>query len=124
MTRESAWVCVLLTIVLTVYGQFIVKWQMLQAGVVPAGTPDRIGYIAGLLLNPWILSAFAAAFLAALSWMLAMTKLPLSQAYPLTALVFICVVLGGAWAFAEPLNAWRIAGVALIVLGLVVGSRG
>lgn len=124
MTRESAWVCVLLTIVLTVYGQFIVKWQMLQAGVVPAGTQDRIGYIAKLLLNPWILSAFAAAFLAALSWMLAMTRLPLSQAYPLTALVFICVVLGGAWAFAEPLNAWRITGVALIVLGLVVGSRG
>ena len=124
MTRESAWACVLITIALTVYGQFIVKWQMLQAGIVPAGTSDRIGYVARLLLNPWILSAFTAAFLAALSWMLAMTKLPLSQAYPLTALVFICVVLGGAWAFAEPLNAWRIAGVLLIVSGLIVGSRG
>jgi multidrug transporter EmrE-like cation transporter len=124
VTRESAWACVLITIALTVYGQFIVKWQMLQAGIVPAGTSDRIGYVARLLLNPWILSAFTAAFLAALSWMLAMTKLPLSQAYPLTALVFICVVLGGAWAFAEPLNAWRIAGVLLIVSGLIVGSRG
>jgi len=124
VTKESAWVCVLITIALTVYGQFVVKWQMLQAGVVPTGAPDRIGYIARLLLNPWILSAFAAAFLAALAWMLAMTRLPLSQAYPLTALAFICVVLGGAWVFAEPLNAWRIAGVVLIVVGLVVGSRG
>jgi multidrug transporter EmrE-like cation transporter len=124
MTREAAWTCVLLTIVLTVYGQFIVKWQVLRAGSVPAGTSQRIDFIVRLLLNPWILSALAAAFFAALSWMLAMTKLPLSQAYPLTALVFICVVLGGAWAFAEPLNAWRIAGVLLIVSGLVVGSRG
>jgi multidrug transporter EmrE-like cation transporter len=124
MTREAAWTCVLLTIVLTVYGQFIVKWQVLRAGSVPAGTSQLIDFIVRLLLNPWILSALAAAFFAALSWMLAMTKLPLSQAYPLTALVFICVVLGGAWAFAEPLNAWRIAGVLLIVSGLVVGSRG
>lgn len=124
MTREAAWACVLVTIALTVYGQFVVKWQMLQAGVFPTGGSDRIGFVVRLLLNPWILSAFAAAFLAALAWMLAMTRLPLSQAYPLTALVFVCVVIGGGLVFAEPLNAWRVAGVALIVLGLVVGSRG
>jgi drug/metabolite transporter (DMT)-like permease len=89
-----------------------------------AGAAGWFGACWNVAAHPWILSALAAAFFAALSWMLAMTKLPLSQAYPLTALVFICVVLGGAWAFAEPLNAWRIAGVLLIVSGLVVGSRG
>ncbi len=124
MTRNGAWFCVALTIALTVYGQFVVKWQMLKAEAVPDALLARIGYVIGLLLNPWLLSALAAALVAAFAWMLAMTRLPLSQAYPLTALVFACVVIGGAWAFAEPLNAWRISGVALIMLGLVVGGRG
>jgi len=123
MTRAHAWFCVALTIALTVYGQFIVKWQVLKAGPLPAGSGQRAHYIWQLLLNPWVISAFAAAFLASVTWMLAMTRLPLSEAYPLTALVFICVVFGGAYAFAEPLSTARIAGVLLIVIGLVIGSR-
>ncbi len=124
MTRSGAWFLVMLTITLTVYGQFVVKWQMLKRSPVPDSGIAQVAYVISALLNPWILSALAAAFLAALAWMLAMTKLPLSQAYPATALVFVFVVIGGAWAFSEPLNHWRIAGVLLIVLGLIVGSRG
>lgn len=123
MTRGGAWLCVAVTVALTVYGQFVVKWQMLKADAVPSGFPANLHYTLKLLLNPWLLSAFAAAFVAALAWMLAMTRLPLSQAYPWTALVFVCVVFGGAWLFTEPLNGWRTASALLIVLGLLVGSR-
>lgn len=122
MSRGYAWLCVILTIALTVYGQFIIKWQVLEAGELPAGTAQRVQYVWRLLLNPWVISAFAAALLASVTWILAMTRLPLSQAYPLTALVFACVVFGGALVFAEPLTAGRIVGVVLIMLGLVVGS--
>lgn len=123
MTRSYAWFCVALTIVLTLYGQFIVKWQVLRAGPLPLGSGERAHYIWKLLLDPWVISAFAAAFLASVTWMLAMTRLPLSEAYPMTALVFVGVVLGGALMFSEPLNLPRIAGVLLILLGLVVGTR-
>ena len=83
----------------------------------------RAGHLLRLLLSPWVLAAFAAAFLASLSWMMAMTRLPLSEAYPLTALSFVVVVLGGAWLFAEPITPARIAGTGLIVAGLLLGSR-
>ena len=52
-----------------------------------------------------------------------MTKLPLSEAYPLTSITFLCVVFGGAWLFAEPLSPQRVVGALLVVAGLVVGSR-
>ncbi len=124
MPNGIAYLMVFATISLTVAGQFIVKWQVLRAGPVPLGFDQQARYIVGLLVNPWVLSAFAAAFLASITWMLAMSKLQLSHAYPMTALTFVLVVLGSAFFFQEPLSLLKLAGLTLIVAGIVVGSQG
>jgi multidrug transporter EmrE-like cation transporter len=118
-----SWVYVALTIALTVYGQLIVKWQVNRAGDLPAGTWDKVEFLLRLAVNPWVISVFVAAAIAALSWMAAMTRLELSRAYPFVGLSFVLVLILSAAFFDEPLTAWKIAGVLLIVLGLVVGSR-
>lgn len=110
------------TILFTVYGQIAIKWQVLQAGALPDGLVGKVVFVLKLLLNPWIISAFVAAFLAAVCWIGAMTKLELSQAYPFMALNFILVTLLAGWLFAEPVTWPKIAGLALIVVGLIVGS--
>ncbi len=124
MRNWIAYCMVFATVLLTVCGQFIVKWQVLRAGALPAANEAKLGFLLRLLLNPWILSAFAAAFLASLTWMLAMTKLPLSHAYPITAFTFVLVVIGSAAAFHEPVTPLKLAGLALIVAGIYVGSQG
>jgi multidrug transporter EmrE-like cation transporter len=112
------------TILLTVYGQLIIKWQVADAGTFPENPADKLWFLARLLMNPWIVSALAAALLAALSWMAAMTKLDLSHAYPFMSLSFVLVVLASAWVLNEPLTGPKIAGIALICLGIAVGSQG
>ena len=123
MTRGVAWLCVLLTIALTVYGQFVLKWQVNLAGELPAGTGPRVHYVWRLLLNPWVISAFAAAFAASLCWMAAIGRLPLSKAYPFTALSFPLVAIISTWLFRETLDWHKIAGTALIIAGVIVVSR-
>jgi len=76
-------VYVFLTILLTVYGQLIIKWQVMNAGQFPTNNFDKAIFLFHLLLNPWVISALIAVFLAPLSWIVAMTKLELSYAYPL-----------------------------------------
>ena len=115
---------VLVTVLLTVYGQIAIKWQVLEAGAFPADPAEKIQFLGRLLLNPWVLSAFAAALLASVSWMAAMTRLELSHAYPFMSLAFVLVMLCSGWFFSEPITPMKIAGVALVVLGLVVGSQG
>lgn len=117
-----AYLFVLLTILLTVYGQFVIKWQALRAGTMPGDWAGRASFVVAMLCNPWVLSALAAAFAASLCWMLAMTRLRLSEAYPFTALAFVLVVLGGAWLFSEPLTPLRIASVVLIALGVTLAG--
>lgn len=117
-----SYIFVALTILLTVYGQIVIKWQVTLAGALPESLPDKLAFLMRLLLNPWILSALLAAFGAALCWMGAMSKLPLSQAYPYMALNFILVTVLAGWLFAEPITWPKLAGLGLIVLGLIVGS--
>ncbi|KAB2933637.1 MAG: hypothetical protein F9K24_07285 [Leptonema illini] len=115
---------VFLTIALTVYGQLVVKWRMSTKGLLPDQFPEKILFLVGMLLDPWILSVFAAAAIAAFSWMAAMTKLPIGQAYPFVSITFPAVVLLGAFFFNEPISIIRILALLLIVLGVALNSQG
>lgn len=114
------YVFVALTVLLTVYGQLVLKWQVTQAGHAPVGLAGKISFLAQLMLNPWVLSGLAAAFAASLCWMLALSKLPLSSAYPLTASSFLLVLAFGALFLDEPLSGPKVIGTALVVFGVVV----
>ena len=75
-----------------------------------------------LLLNGWIISALFAAFLASLTWMAAMTKLPLSYAYPFMSLSFVLVTILSVLFFNEVMTIPKVLGLSLIIIGLIVSS--
>jgi len=118
-----SYVYVAATVLLTVYGQLVVKWQVGNAARL--GDPsERAAFLLSLLANPWVLSALAAAFAAALCWMLAMVKLDLSHAYPFVSLSFVLVLFLSALVFGEPLTWAKVGGIVLIVAGVALGSQG
>jgi len=119
-----SYVYVACTILLTVYGQIVIKWQVMGAGPLPEAGGDKLLFIGRLLLNPWIVSALAAALVASFTWMAAMTKLDLSHAYPFTSLAFVLVTIASAFVFHEPLTWPKLAGLALICAGIAIGSQG
>lgn len=112
------------TVLLTVYGQIVIKWQVGQAGPMPASLDGRIGYLTHLLLNPWVISSLTAAFLAFLCWVGAMTKFQLSYAYPFTSASFALVLILSALLFQESITVAKILGLAFIIIGIVIASRG
>lgn len=114
---------ILITILLGLYGQVVLKWQVGQTNAVPSDIAGKLGFALGMLTNPWVLSSLAAAFIGMLTWMLALTKLDLSYAYPFTSLSFVLVFIASVVFFHEPVSATKIVGLALIVAGLLVGSR-
>ena len=111
---------VALTVLLTVYGQLVLKWQVSAAGQFPADLRDQAFFVGHLLLNPWVLSGLAAAFLASSSWILCLTKLQLSQAYPFTAVSYVLVLISSATLFGEPMSAGKVVGTLLVVSGILV----
>jgi drug/metabolite transporter (DMT)-like permease len=111
------------TIALTVYGQMIVKWQVDEAGEFPATVSGKLEFLLRLLANPWIISVFAGAAIAAVAWMAALTRFELSRVYPFVALSFVLVLFLSALLFDEAVTWPKVVGVLLIVAGLTVGSQ-
>ena len=115
---------ILLTILLTVYGQLIVKWRVIEAGAMPSGWWEKAEYFFRLITNPWVLTVYVAVFVAGISWMAAMTKLELNYAYPFMSATFVLVMICSSIFFHESINAAKIIGMVLIIAGLVIGSQG
>ena len=112
------------TIIFTVYGQLVLKWQVERARPLPEPLGDKVLFLLKLLLNPWVISSVLGAFLAMLCWMAAMTQLPLSYAYPFMSLSFVLVLVLSSLMLGEPLNTYKVLGVALIMVGVLVVSLG
>jgi multidrug transporter EmrE-like cation transporter len=124
ISRLSDYVYILATIGFTVYGQLILKWRIRNFGPLPEDGFAKLKFLVLLLFDPAILSGFAAAFLASLAWMAAMTRFELSHAYPFMSLNFVVVLLLSGWLLSEPLSVPKAFGVAMIVIGTVVAARG
>lgn len=113
---------VALTILFTVYGQLVLKWQ---ANLMPPPAHGQLAtYVVSMLLRPWVLSGLAAAFLASACWIAAVSRFQLSKIYPFMALNFVLVAVLAAPIFGEPLSGPKLVGLVLVVAGLVVLSHG
>jgi multidrug transporter EmrE-like cation transporter len=117
-----AWLGVAFAVAAGVYGQIILKWQLMRRGHLPGSAHGKFTYLLGLLLDPWVLSVMLATFVAALAWMAALSRLELSRAYPFLSLSFVAVLVLSAVIFGETLTTAKLAGIALVVTGLVVGA--
>jgi multidrug transporter EmrE-like cation transporter len=112
------------TILFTVYGQLVIKWQVARAGAFPVEVTEKIWVLFRLVLNPWVISSLAGAFLAFLCWVAAMTRFELGYAYPFTSLAFVLVLVLSAVLFHEAITVPKALGVAFILIGIIVGSQG
>ena len=112
-------------IAFTVYGQIILKWRMNGVGALPDGLWDKVWTLLRLVLTDvFILSGLASAFVASLFWMAAMTRFQISYAYPFMSLAFVFVLILSVIFFNETVNMPKLAGTALILVGIFVLSRG
>ena len=95
-----------------------------QAGFLPADFSQKVIFLTRLLLDPWVISGMMAAFLAGIFWLAALTKLELSYAYPFMSVAFVLVLIFSALLFHETVTAPKVLGMLLIIVGIIVTSRG
>jgi multidrug transporter EmrE-like cation transporter len=120
----QSFMLILVSIVASVFGQFVLKTgakQLGTLGVEQAAQGLQIAWTAAT--NPWILGGLACYALGAVSWIMVLTRVPLSWAYPILAMNQILILLV-AWLFlGEQVSMMRWSGALLIVAGVVLVSR-
>lgn len=118
------WLMVAATILLTSYGQLVIKWQANSYQAASEGWLGKLPAVVQLLLQPWVISAFVAAFAASLCWMLAVSRLELSRAYPFMALNFLIVCVAAVPLFGEVFTLSKAFGLTTVIVGLIIISQG
>ncbi len=110
---------IILSIMLGSFGQLALKYGTKLAAVkaITAGT------LPSYLLNPPIWAGLFLYALSAILWIYGLSKTELSYAYPMVALgyVFVCVL--SVLLFKETMPHLRIAGLGVIILGVIMIAR-
>lgn len=117
------YIYIVLTILLTAYGQLVLKWRMNTFGQLPEDMYSKFIFLLKAIFDPYIFSSFFAAFIASLTWMAALSKFELSFAYPFMSLAFVVVLIASYYLLHEPINHYKIIGMILIIAGLAIASR-
>jgi drug/metabolite transporter (DMT)-like permease len=76
-----------------------------------------------LLAVPWLWYALAAYGLSVIVWLVGLSRVPVSQAYPLLSLGYVINIGLAWWLLGEVPNVQRVAGIGVIVLGVVLVAR-
>jgi len=109
---------IIFSVLLNILAQYLIKYSTSINGPITGNFLDVTKGLYNLIITPTCFLGLISAFMAAMFYILALGKLPLSIAYPFTSLGFILVVSIGIIFFNEPLTIAKISGITLIVIGI------
>lgn len=114
---------IILSVSLAALGQLLLKLGMIKVGRVSslASAPSMI---LKALLNPIVLSGLAIFAVSALSWLVVLSRVRLSIAYPMVSLGYVAVVFFSWFIFEESVKPITIVGCLTIAVGVFLISRG
>ncbi len=114
---------ILLAVLLSAGGQLLLKAGTNAVGTFPFDPASLASAGLRLAAEPRVIAGVVAYFLSMLAWLLALSRVPVSVAYPMLSLGYVLTVLAAWWWFGEAVTAQRLAGVGLIVLGVLLVAR-
>lgn len=115
---------IILTIIFGVSSQLIIKWRMSTKFMnIPTELGPKLVFLFYAIFDPFIFLSLFLTLLGGISWMIALTKFPLSYAYPFIGLTFLIILISSNLLFNEPFNIYKILGVLFIIIGIFLSSQ-
>ena len=112
---------VLAAILLASIGQMTMKTAMTGN---PLAVSSPLESLRAILSRPLVYVGLSFYGLSSFLWLISLSRLPLSYMYPFTALLLVIITIASAVLFNESLNAWKIAGVMTVCVGLLLIAQG
>ena len=113
----------LIAIFSAVTSQLLTKFQMQRAGVMPEDLKSQLLFLISNLFTFPVILAIILTFVSGLSWLGALSKFSLTEAYPFMLLTFPVVAVSSHYFFGDPLSSYYLVGGIFIMVGLVLISR-
>jgi drug/metabolite transporter (DMT)-like permease len=110
-------------VLLNAVAQLCLKLGMKRIGHFEFSFPELAGLMPKLALAPYIWAGLACYAVSVVVWCVALSRVEVSFAYPMLSVGYIVALIFGWWLLDENVTPVRIAGVVVIILGVVLISR-
>jgi len=118
-----AFALILTGVILNAAGQLLLKAGTNAVGHFEFHLDNVLPIGLKLAFNPYILSGMAAYGVSLVVWIMALSRVPVSIAYPMLSIGYVInAFIAWHW-FGEALSLEKLAGIGLIVLGVYVITR-
>lgn len=113
-----------LSVMTSVLGQTTIKLGVSQPGSNGLSIGDPTALLTTIVQSPLVLSGLVLYGIGALAWIVVLSRLDLSLAYPFVALNFVLITIISKYALAEPIPTVRWIGIGFIAIGILLIARG
>ncbi|MDB5082863.1 MAG: protein of unknown function transrane [Chloroflexi bacterium] len=111
---------VLLSVALSMIGQLILKRGMSDMGPVSLTSRNLLEIIWAIATDPFVIVGMAIYTVSVLYWLIGLSRVPLSYAYPFISLSYVTILAASYFLLGEQLGLLRIAGVGVICVGVIL----
>jgi len=120
----ESYLLIFIAVLLGVSGELLLKTGVVQVGGFEInGVQSLLHMILKSIVTPALLIGFLCYGLAAVVWLVVLSRFDLSFAYPFLALTYVLVPLAAKIFLHEEIPLGRWAGIGIIVLGIIVLAR-
>jgi len=117
-------ITIVLCVLLGAAGQILLKLGASNPALAGSlGSGDWPGFVMRALMTPKVVLGLALYAGSTILWLVVLARTELSYAYPFISLGFLITTLFGWLALGEAVSAYRLAGVALIISGVILVAR-
>lgn len=115
-------ILILVSVLLNCSAQIFMRKGMLSVGEV-GNVGELLSAIPSMLINPFLWGAMFCYAISILLWMVVLSRVEVSYAYPFLSIGYVLsAVIGYLW-FSENISPIRIAGIVVICIGVILISR-
>jgi multidrug transporter EmrE-like cation transporter len=125
LTLTKTILLILLSITIAVGGQILLKIGMNKIGPIDISSASSLGHLfTGIIKSPTVLVGLFLYVISAALWLIIISSVDLSFAYPFIGLTYVLVLVVSKFVLKEDVNPIRWIGTAIITIGVIVISRG
>jgi multidrug transporter EmrE-like cation transporter len=116
---------VLSGVLLNAVAQLLLKAGANSAGEISmsAGAPALMRTAFGLAQNPSILGGLGCYAISVVVWIIALSRVEVSIAYPMLSIGYVVNAMLAWWLFGEDVNLQRWLGIGVIIVGVILVAR-
>ena len=125
MNLLSSVLLIFLSVSIAVTGQILLKIGIDRIGISGFGSMKALGgFFSGIIRSPLVLTGLFLYFISAAIWLIVLSTVDLSFAYPFIGITYVLVLILSKFILKEEVNPIRWIGAFIITAGVVVISRG